>query len=415
VIAAILADAEHDEGVYYPDRVHPPQCALSGRLWPDSRPPSRSRAASQTGGLLPKKARPIPRVAGVKHRAAAGQAGPVRRVAGIRRGANKAKDGSAAERRRQTVAPTARDFAAETAGRNVSSGSRQATGPERTSTLQTASTAPIPILGAQATGRAGASAQQPDPTPKPSIAPGATATVTATSRNSHTVTPATALPARTPPEPTALLVPSSEGKAASRRPAWWVLLTLAAVAVLVVGLLSMLPSRTRAGRGSERLAGDAATTSTSQPAVGTATAQTGASTAASAPTRSASTSGPLTQASTANQCASTAGCVVAGDDGGVVAALNAYRTSHGRAAAPGATTGQAQQCALSQGNGSTCAPHYAWQPVPTRDGTRVINMIASRSDGRAWLLDPQMTSFSVGWAYQPGGAGQYECAILKVD
>jgi hypothetical protein len=41
-------------------------------------------------------------------------------------------------------------------------------------------------------------------------------------------------------------------------------------------------------------------------------------------------------------------------------------------------------------------------------------MIASRSDGRAWLLDPQMTSFSVGWAYQPGGAGQYECAILKV-
>jgi hypothetical protein len=345
--------------------------------------------------------------------AAAGRARPIPRVAGVRRGAGNAKDRSAAERRRQTVAPTAGDVAAEAVGRTVSSGSRGATGPERTSKLQTALKAPVQILGAQAIRRARASAQQPDATPKPPIAPDTTATVTATSLSSHRPT-ATALPAGTAPALTALLVPSSEGEAASRRRAWWGLLTLAALAVLVVGLIWVLLGRSRAGRGSERLAGDASTTSASQPAVGTATAQAGASTGASPPTRSASTSGPLQQASTANQCASTAGCVVAGDDGGAVAALNAYRTSHGRAAVPGATTGQAQQCALSQGNGSTCAPHYAWQPVPTRDGTRVISMIASRSDGRTWLLDPQMTSFSVGWAYQPGGAGQYECAILKV-
>ena len=47
---------------------------------------------------------------------------------------------------------------------------------------------------------------------------------------------------------------------------------------------------------------------------------------------------------------------------------------------------------------------------------KVISMIASASNGAAWLLDPQVTSVSVGWAYQPGGgasAGQYECAILK--
>ena len=63
-----------------------------------------------------------------------------------------------------------------------------------------------------------------------------------------------------------------------------------------------------------------------------------------------------------------------------------------------------------------CAPHYAWQPVPTRDGTTVITMLAGRSDGAAWLLDPDMTSFSVGWAYVPGAGvpGQYWCAILKV-
>ena len=108
--------------------------------------------------------------------------------------------------------------------------------------------------------------------------------------------------------------------------------------------------------------------------------------------------------------------MVDGDDGGAAAALNALRTSHGRAVVPGAATGQAQQYALNQGNGPACAPHYAWQPVPTRDGTTVINMIASHSDGPAWLLDPDMTAFSVGWADVPGAGGpsQYWCAILKV-
>ena len=43
-------------------------------------------------------------------------------------------------------------------------------------------------------------------------------------------------------------------------------------------------------------------------------------------------------------------------------------------------------------------------------------MIASHSDGPAWLLDPDMTAFSVGWADVPGAGGpsQYWCAILKV-
>ncbi len=76
----------------------------------------------------------------------------------------------------------------------------------------------------------------------------------------------------------------------------------------------------------------------------------------------------------------------------------------------------AQQCALNQGNGPACAPHHAWQPMPTRHGTTVITMIANRSDGAAWLLDPDMTSFSLGWAYLPGAGvpGQFWCAILIV-
>ena len=32
-------------------------------------------------------------------------------------------------------------------------------------------------------------------------------------------------------------------------------------------------------------------------------------------------------------------------------------------------------------------------------------MIATRSDGLAWLLDPDITSFRVGWAYVPGAGG----------
>ena len=55
----------------------------------------------------------------------------------------------------------------------------------------------------------------------------------------------------------------------------------------------------------------------------------------------------------------------------------AFRTSHSRAAVPGAASGQVQRCALNQGNGPACAPHYAWQPVPTRDGPTLINMIAT--------------------------------------
>jgi hypothetical protein len=92
-------------------------------------------------------------------------------------------------------------------------------------------------------------------------------------------------------------------------------------------------------------------------------------------------------------------------NGVVLAAMNAFRASHGAPPVSGSTRTQAQECALNQGDGPACAPHYAWQPVPTRDGAEVISMIASSGNSTAWLLDPQVTSVSVGWAYQPGGGG----------
>ncbi len=206
--------------------------------------------------------------------------------------------------------------------------------------------------------------------------------------------------------------PSGEEEAASRRRALWGLVVLVAIGVLVGSLMVFL-GRSHTGRGGDGLAGGAPTAS-SQPAVSAVTSQTSPP-AASPTSLQAASSRPPSQTGTASRCPSAAPCVLPGD-GGAVAALNAFRTSHGLPAVPGTATSQAQQCALNQGDGPSCAPHYAWQPVSTREGAQVISMIASRSDGMAWLLDPSMTSFSVGWAFAPGagGSGQYECAILKV-
>lgn len=120
--------------------------------------------------------------------------------------------------------------------------------------------------------------------------------------------------------------------------------------------------------------------------------------------------------STANPCPSRTPCTVPGDQGGVAIALNKFRVSHGLPPVPVAATARAQQCALLQGDGPSCQPHYAWQPVSTQDGAQVISKIAKR-DGGQWLLDPAVASFSVGWAYTPsagGGPGQFGCAVIKV-
>jgi hypothetical protein len=212
--------------------------------------------------------------------------------------------------------------------------------------------------------------------------------------------------------------PSEEEQTASRRRALWGLTLLVAIAVLVIALMLLVFGRSPSGRGSQGVPAAVATTAANHPGPTTGGTLTHSSTETSpVPSPSPSATTRPAQTSTASPCPSTAPCVVGGDDGGVIAALNALRTSHGLAAVPGAPTGPAQECALSQGDGPTCVPHYAWQPVPVHDGATVISAIAGRAEGAAWLLDPNMTSFSVGWAYAPGGAGapgQYECAILKI-
>jgi hypothetical protein len=196
-----------------------------------------------------------------------------------------------------------------------------------------------------------------------------------------------------------------------RRRARFILLILAMTAALVVSIMVFFVGTSKGHRDDTSLID----VGTSQPAT---TVTSKPTTTTTSPTRSASTttSAAPKPTSTANPCPSAKPCAVPGDSGGAVAALNKYRASHGQHSVPGAASAQAQQCALGQGDGPTCQPHYAWQPVATQDGAQAINKMAQQ-DGGKWLLDPAMSSFSVGWAYTPGangGPGTYQFVVLKV-
>jgi len=194
----------------------------------------------------------------------------------------------------------------------------------------------------------------------------------------------------------------------------WGLVLLALSAGLVVTLMVLFVGTSG---GDHRRLDLAGTGSPSRPPGPARSAVPTPSVARPEPTRPALTSRRPKPTSTADACPSVLPCAVAGDRGQVASALNKFRVSHGRPAVPAAVSSLAQQCALRQGSGPSCRPHFSWEPVPTQDGSRVISLIASRGDGMQWLLDPAMSSVSVGWAYAPGadGApGHYECAILKV-
>jgi hypothetical protein len=202
----------------------------------------------------------------------------------------------------------------------------------------------------------------------------------------------------------------------SRRRAMWALLVLVLVAVFV-GAIMVFVLGTSGGGGHHDVS-DAGVTPATTPAPSTTSRATHAATTAhSSPPPPSSTSASPKPTSTANPCPSAQPCAVPNDDGQAVQAVNAFRTSHGRPAVPGSATAKAAQCALSQGDGAACQPHYSWQPgAATPDGAKIIAAIAGRGEGAQWLLDPAMTSFNVGWAYAPGAggaAGHYEFAVLK--
>lgn len=214
-----------------------------------------------------------------------------------------------------------------------------------------------------------------------------------------------------------LTAPPDDSDSAARRRALWGLSALVLAAVVIVAGMILFSGKPGGG-GRHGLADRLPTETSSAPPGSSAShahvsvSRTATPTPTPTPTRTPTRPKPT---STANPCPSAAPCAVPGDAGGAVAAVNAFRVGHGSKAVPGTVSTNAQQCALTQGDGPTCVPHYSWQPIAVQDGPRVVGMIAARDS--AWLLDPAMTSFSVGWGYQPGAGGaqgQYEFVVLKV-
>lgn len=201
------------------------------------------------------------------------------------------------------------------------------------------------------------------------------------------------------------------GGVGTRRHAVWGLAVLAGIAVLVVGLMVLFGVGSSGGGQHDAIVPPpvpsthaGAVTSAASP-TGSAT-PTGNSSATTQPTTGGASTTPATIRS-GNPCTGAATCVVDGD-GGAVAAVNAYRSDHHLPPVPGSVTTGAQTCALHNGGGSTCVPHYAWTSVAKQDGAAAVTKIAGFAG--PWLLDAKMSSFSVGWAYV---GGSYQCVLLK--
>ncbi|HEY2271608.1 MAG TPA: hypothetical protein VGH30_02455 [Jatrophihabitantaceae bacterium] len=111
-----------------------------------------------------------------------------------------------------------------------------------------------------------------------------------------------------------------------------------------------------------------------------------------------------------SSCETSSPCELPTDVGNAVGALNDYRAGHGVDPVNGAVTKAAQECALANGQTSSCPSGYFWEPVP-RSGRQVIEKIAAQSSGSSWLLDKTMTRVEVGWVYIPS-SHSYEVAVV---
>jgi hypothetical protein len=195
-----------------------------------------------------------------------------------------------------------------------------------------------------------------------------------------------------------------EGDSEIRKRAAWLLGMLALVAALFVGI--MITFVGNSGGGGNNNAGPVGPTS-STPGSTSKTAPTssaGGSTTSQRPTSSAAPSTSAVPRGSAG-CPTSAKCALTGDIGNAVAAVNAYRTQHGKPALPGTIAADAAKCALT--DGSDCPDSYAESQVPGPNGTTAVAKVESL----AKLLDPAMKSFGVGWAYDPASKTYYFAVV----
>lgn len=192
-----------------------------------------------------------------------------------------------------------------------------------------------------------------------------------------------------------------------RRRAVWLLVMLAVVAVLLVVVISAIVGTDNGGSdqgsGPGPLDSQISSSSAHPPTTRHHRQQS------STPRTSESSSHPTaTVATGSTKCPTSATCVLDGDVGDGVQAINDYRTQHGQPAVPGQVSEQAQTCALHNGNG--CSGGWAETELAEPNGRQAVQKILPF----AHLLDPQMKSIEVGWAYDPR-AKLYYFAIVRND
>jgi hypothetical protein len=191
-----------------------------------------------------------------------------------------------------------------------------------------------------------------------------------------------------------------------RRRAAWLLGMLAVVAILFLVIITTLVN-TGGGGGSSDTPGALDTVATSQPATNHPGSSTSSRTSPSKSSPQTSPAGSAPATGTTS-CPTTQTCVLAGDLGNGVAAINDYRTKHGLPAVPGSVSAQAQTCAVHNGNG--CSGGWAETELATADGAQAVQKILPF----AHLLDAHLTTIEVGWAFDPS-ARLYYFAIIRHD
>jgi hypothetical protein len=188
-----------------------------------------------------------------------------------------------------------------------------------------------------------------------------------------------------------------------RRRAAWLLGMLVIVAVLFVVLLTVVVN-SGDGHGAHHTTGALDGAAAGQPSSPrtTQTSPTVGTSRTSAPNTSVTTA----PAAGDTTCPTASPCMLTGDAGGAVAAVNAARAAKHQPAISGQVSPAAQQCALEKGNG--CAGSWAVTWGSADDGAALVAKIPSHDE----LLDPKLTGFQVGWAYYPG-AKTYYLAIIR--
>jgi hypothetical protein len=200
-----------------------------------------------------------------------------------------------------------------------------------------------------------------------------------------------------------------------RRRAAWLLLMLAIVAVLLVVVISALVSTNNDNGGSSgpKALDPVATQSggqqspsgqqssahhrSHQPGSGTDGSSSGGSSTGTSSIPVGTTSCPTKQT-----------CILEGDPGNAIQAINDFRAAHGRPSVPGSVTALAQTCAGNNGNG--CTGGWAETELADPNGQEAVQKI----EQFAHFEDPHLTSIEVGWAYDPS-AKLYYFAIVRND